>query len=80
MKKYNSVALIAFTVEHDDFDEPTEEELKAGFERRLRLLLEEPEYPFTFDYMNAVGGDISDTCENEYDDDGNPYPGEQVEG
>jgi hypothetical protein len=75
MKKYNSVALIAFTVEHDDFDEPTEEELKAGFKRRMSLLDSEgPE-----GYTQAVGGDISDTCENMYDDEGNPYPGERVD-
>ena len=73
-KKYNSVAVIAFSFEHDDYDVPTEEELRAGFEKRCRDLLAEPENPFT----NAVGGDISDTCENLYDDDGN-YPGEQVD-
>jgi hypothetical protein len=74
LKKYNSVAVIAFSFEHDDYDEPTEEELRAGFAKRFYDLMNEPENPIT----NAVSGDISDTCENLYDEDGN-YPGEQVD-
>jgi hypothetical protein len=57
MKKHNSIALIAFTVFHDDEDLPTEEELRAGLVRRMSLLDSEgPE-----GYTEAVGGDITDT-------------------
>jgi len=59
MKKYNSVALIAFTVEHDDEKEPTAEELRAGLARRMKLLDSEGDEG----YVEAVGGDITDTVE-----------------
>ena len=64
MKPYNSIALIAFTVFHDDDDLPTEEELRAGLVRRMKLLDSEgPE-----GYTEAVGGDITDTVPTDPED------------
>ena len=65
-KKYNSMAVWAFEVDHDDFDDVTEEELRAGFEQRLKEI-KEYDMPLT----RSVGGDISDTHTISYDDDGN---------
>ena len=67
MKRYNSVALLAFTVEHDSDEEITEAEFWAGLERRIALLKTEPD-----GLEQACGSDWYDTCVNEYDDDGNP--------
>jgi len=67
LPKFNSMALVAFTVEHDDFDDVTEDELKKGLLRRVGILMHESKHGRT-PITDAVGGDITDTNPSEGDD------------
>lgn len=64
---FNSMALIAFEVEHTNEEEPTEEELKRGLLRRVGILMEESKHGRT-PITSAVGGDIKDTNESDGED------------
>ena len=57
MKKYDSAASISFVVLHDDFENPTFEELMSGLERRLQQFKENPSELF-----DCV--DVYDTIDN----------------
>ena len=58
---FNSVATIAFVVDHEDEDEATNEELKAALYRRIKLIDEYHEG--TDGYTQTCGDDLTDTQE-----------------
>lgn len=58
-KNWNSVAILAFSVEHDDKEHITEEEFRAALLRRVTELLNE-----TDGLEQACGSDFFDTVDN----------------
>lgn len=58
---YNSIATIAFVVNHDDEFEATDEELKAALTRRIRLIDEGAEG--ADGYYQTSGDELGNTIE-----------------
>jgi hypothetical protein len=65
-KRYNSVTTIAFTVHHDDKDEPTADEYWNGLLRRFGdlLLIRETNYNEIFEIVDA---ELNDTLDDFYE-------------